>query len=441
MNAKTGLRVVVFVLAALALTTLVAAAQEPAATAPVSPPWWNLVQNSGFENGSGNPSNWGKQYVATGATFQWATNQYVEGTRSVKIALSAENDARWTQMVAVESYTDYVLSGWIKTQNVAHTSDVTDAGANLSIETNVPGTGLYTRTPTLLGTNDWTYVSVVFNSGANTQVQVDARVGFFNGVTTGTAWFDDVQLAPVRLLYVSATVGGTVAGVTFAPGDILVHNPALNTWAMYFDASDVGVTKNLDDFAIGFTAEHEPWIVLALQSSQVIPGRGMMKPQDFIVFYPTSLGANTTGVWGAINYGSTHSRIGSSEAIDALTNLGAGVLMSTTGAAVVPYRFNPAVNITARDEDVFLYDDTVARYDTAFIGANVPGLGVEDVIAAEAMDGVYYLTILGSGVIDGHAYNQKDIFAVDANYNVLGRFWNGPSHGFKYPIDAIAITD
>lgn len=249
-----------------------------------------------------------------------------------------------------------------------------------------------------------------------------------------------VRPAGSKLLYISSAQSGTAGGVAFAPSDILVHDPANDGWAMFFDASDLGITKNVDDFAVGMAGNNVSFLVLALQAKQNVPGLGLLRPQDFVAFYPSSLGNNTAGVWGAINYGATHNRSASSENIDALTNLNYGVLMSTTGAAAVPYRYNPAVNITPRDEDLFLYDDTVGKYDTAFVGANA-GLAAEDVVAAEFMNGVYYLTILGSGVIDGHNYNQKDIFMVDGNYNHLGRFWNGPAHGFNYAIDAIAITD
>ena len=109
----------------------------------------------------------------------------------MKVEAITANDARWIQTVSVTPNTQYVLSGYIKTVNVAHTSQSQDAGANLSI------LGGYTSTPALFGTNGWKYVSVVFNSGSNTQVTVAARLGMYSGVTTGTAWFDDLQLEPV----------------------------------------------------------------------------------------------------------------------------------------------------------------------------------------------------------------------------------------------------
>ncbi|HVO23536.1 MAG TPA: DUF1566 domain-containing protein, partial [Candidatus Margulisiibacteriota bacterium] len=46
----------------------------------------------------------------------------------------------------------------------------------------------------LFDTNDWRLLSLTFNSGVANQVVVCARLGFFSGTTTGTAWFDDLRL-------------------------------------------------------------------------------------------------------------------------------------------------------------------------------------------------------------------------------------------------------
>ena len=155
----------------------------------------NLLTNPGFENGSYSPSaaptGWTRDAWQSGAGFTWDNTQSYGGSKSVKVEAITANDARWIQTVSVTPNTQYVLSGYIKTVNVAHTSQSQDAGANLSI------LGGYTSTPALFGTNGWKYVSVVFNSGSNTQVTVAARLGMYSGVTTGTAWFDDLQLEPV----------------------------------------------------------------------------------------------------------------------------------------------------------------------------------------------------------------------------------------------------
>jgi hypothetical protein len=98
------------------------------------------------------------------------------------------NDARWVQTVQVQPFTQYRLSGWVKTSGVAHTLEATDAGANLSFY------GTWTHSVGVFGTNDWTYQSVLLTTGAETQLTVGARLGYWSGTTTGTAWFDDLRL-------------------------------------------------------------------------------------------------------------------------------------------------------------------------------------------------------------------------------------------------------
>lgn len=155
----------------------------------------NLVLNGGFEDGvyspTESPDHWSPDSWTSGATFTWDSTQSYQGTKSVRISLTTPNDARWIQTVAVQLNTDYRLSGWIKTEDVAHTVGTVDAGANLSVY------GTWTRTAALIGTNDWTNVSLTFNTGSSSQVVIGARVGYWSGTTTGTAWFDELRLEPV----------------------------------------------------------------------------------------------------------------------------------------------------------------------------------------------------------------------------------------------------
>ena len=162
--------------------------------------WWsfktqpsNMLINPGFEDGTTTPTAWNKDaFVLANSTFEWSIDFFHSGSRSVKIISATANDARWTQTVTVQPNTDYKLSGWILTNDVAHTAETNDAGANLSI---LDGTVNHS-TPSLFGDNPWTFVSLTFNSGANTQVTVAARLGMATGSTTGTAWFDDLKLEP-----------------------------------------------------------------------------------------------------------------------------------------------------------------------------------------------------------------------------------------------------
>jgi hypothetical protein len=161
----------------------------------------NLLRNPGFEKGRGElPDDWQRDaFIFREDLFAWVKNKSFRGRASVRVSipLGMPNDARWIQMVPVEPHTRYRLSGWIKTRDVAHTTQLADVGANLSILDTTINSG-FTFTPSLLGDHDWTPVSVEFDTGTNTQVTVAARVGMFAGITTGTAWFDDVRLMKVQ---------------------------------------------------------------------------------------------------------------------------------------------------------------------------------------------------------------------------------------------------
>jgi hypothetical protein len=160
-----------------------------------SPLTGSLLPNGGFEDGvycpALSPEHWAPDSWASGATFSWESIQSFQGSKSIRISLATPNDARWIQTAPVLPNTEYRLSGWIKTEGVAQAEPV-DAGANLCVY------GTWTRTAALTGTNDWTYVSLTFNTGSSTEVTIAARLGYWSGITTGTAWFDQVRLELVQ---------------------------------------------------------------------------------------------------------------------------------------------------------------------------------------------------------------------------------------------------
>ena len=154
----------------------------------------NLLLNGGFESGNYLPTNWLPDAWASGAAFIWDPAQAYQGNMSIQISSAMPNDARWVQRVTVRPNTDYRLSGWIKTENVAHSSETEDVGANLSVY------GTWVHTAALIGTNAWTNVSITFNTGSGSHIVIAARLGYTSGTTTGTAWFDELRLEPVNPL-------------------------------------------------------------------------------------------------------------------------------------------------------------------------------------------------------------------------------------------------
>ena len=110
------------------------------------------------------------------------------------LATETENDIHFTQELTVQPQTDYVFSGWVKTEDVQIVPAGGQVGANLSLLESAE------RSHSFTGTNDWTYLTLKFNSQDRTTVRAGARLGH-NGSTgtgTGKAWFDDLRLISVK---------------------------------------------------------------------------------------------------------------------------------------------------------------------------------------------------------------------------------------------------
>lgn len=186
-------RVLLFVLAGLVCLCIVA---PVTATAPNGNTPVNLLTNGSFEAGyygpNDSPTGWSRDVYNYSSALIWDNSQAHYGTKSVKIEAVELNDARWIQTVAVTPNTAYRLTGWIKTENVTDSPELVNAGANLSLY------GTWTFSKGVFGTHDWTFVTLEFNSEDMTAVTVAARLGYWAGTTTGTAWFDDLQLVEVK---------------------------------------------------------------------------------------------------------------------------------------------------------------------------------------------------------------------------------------------------
>jgi hypothetical protein len=258
------------------------------------------------------------------------------------------------------------------------------------------------------------------------------------------------RLAVYTPLFVSATTAGTVQGVPFEAADILAHYdfPGGEKWLLFFDASDVKISQNMNSFTIGEV--YEGAIAMSFQGNQPIPTTEFTAtPHDVVRFAPFNLGPTTSGSF--INwtvYALRGREIGlttSSEKIDAIAQYDYMYMtVSTTGTAEVPYSWPPPAAIRGRDEDLLsaevYYGVAEDFWDQVFDGSTVAGLAGEDIIAAayDAPNNVWYLTILGSGVLAGQPFNQQDIFMVQDGA-LLGRYWNAAAHHFPYTLDAIEI--
>ena len=187
-----------YLASALAAATPLAA--DPAAAAPAAPAP-NIVQNGGIEALTRSlppqPLNWtARNYTGTAA--------HAVGTKGrtgacLEISSTAGADTSWFQDIAVEPDSDYLLSGWIKTENLKGAT-----GALLEIHSL---NGAQPKSVPVTGTSDWQQVSFKISTGKQDSISLNLLFGGW-GKSTGTAWFDDIACTKIG----SSGSGGAAGG-------------------------------------------------------------------------------------------------------------------------------------------------------------------------------------------------------------------------------------
>ena len=110
------------------------------------------------------------------------------GLRSVSILSNqASNYAFLYKDITVVPNTNYRVSTWVKTRNISGGT----TGANLSVRY---GSTTVTSPSVLDADTEWRQVYVDFNSGNNSSIRINCKLGDLSGFVTGTAWFDDVTV-------------------------------------------------------------------------------------------------------------------------------------------------------------------------------------------------------------------------------------------------------
>lgn len=107
---------------------------------------------------------------------------------SYKIESNELNDAMYVKTIQVQPNTPYRVTCKVKTQNIKTESEKSVAGAHISIANTVE------KSESIVGTNDWQDVELLFNSKNRTSVDIGFRIGGYNDNCTGTAWFSDFKI-------------------------------------------------------------------------------------------------------------------------------------------------------------------------------------------------------------------------------------------------------
>jgi len=154
----------------------------------------NLLRNSSFEefDETGVPEGWtvGKWYWDSGVSMLELSDEAYSGAHSIMVYNADENDARYTQTVAVQPDSWYRLSCMVRAEGCA----AGRSGAGISIENTFVSSDYVYDTD-----GEWVRVTLYGRTGSDQrQITVMARVGGYGSLNAGRAWFDDFEMVQLR---------------------------------------------------------------------------------------------------------------------------------------------------------------------------------------------------------------------------------------------------
>ena len=184
-----------------------ALAAAPAGGAPTEKPKpVNLITNGDFETlDNAQPKGW--QVRTYTGQAEHTVDAGRNGGHALKITSQRGSDTSWHHDVTVESETEYLISGWIKTENLGTRGG--GRGAMLEIH---QLNGRQPMSQVLKGNQDWTRVELAFNSGPQREISLNLLYGGW-GHATGTAWWDDISLVKTGAGDKNTTAVASVASV------------------------------------------------------------------------------------------------------------------------------------------------------------------------------------------------------------------------------------
>lgn len=253
---------------------------------------------------------------------------------------------------------------------------------------------------------------------------------------------------PVASLLLSMAGGGDV-GFRYSDEDILLYDPNVDAWALFFDGSDVGLGASPEHDVDALHLLPDGSLLLSTAGAVQLPRLGWVDGADIVRFVPQTLGANTSGRFELYFEGSDVGLIGEAENVDGISVLADGrMVISTAGTAQAP-------GVAARDEDLLIFVPSSLGADTAgtwgvYIDGSDIGLddsGDEDVNAlALNAAGEVYLSTQGAwaaGAVEG---TGVDIFTCRPGLTgaltqcEVSLFWRGADADLAAgSIDALSI--
>lgn len=108
--------------------------------------------------------------------------------KSYKIENLEYNDAMFYQSIQVKPNTPYKITCMVKTENVENENGIYMGGAQISIKDTTE------CSKSIIGTSEWTELTFMFNSKNRTDINIGFRLGGYQEMSKGTAWFSDFKI-------------------------------------------------------------------------------------------------------------------------------------------------------------------------------------------------------------------------------------------------------
>ena len=174
-----------FLTAALNGASLLSSASESTpATATTS----NLIANPRFEKVAGEIAEGWPVRTYNGQAVHKIVAQGRNGGNCQEITSGQGSDTSVHYDLPVEADADYLISGWIKTENVKGAT-----GALLEIHAL---NGEQPKSKAVTGTKDWQQVSFTISTRKERSISLNLLFGGW-GRSTGTAWYDDISVVKI----------------------------------------------------------------------------------------------------------------------------------------------------------------------------------------------------------------------------------------------------
>ena len=165
----------------------------------------NLLPNASFEQVGGNqlPVNWTpRTYSRRNPDLKHAVETRKEfvksGKNSLRISADTRHDSSLFARVRLKAGRKYVMSGWVRTENLEGTGN----GALLGVHELQHAA----KTKGIKKTSDWVKVETEFKNEQDREVTVNCLYGGW-GQSSGTAWWDDVSLVEIEPIYKEKSKG------------------------------------------------------------------------------------------------------------------------------------------------------------------------------------------------------------------------------------------